>query len=388
MPASPVDILVSSRMAPTIPGGLAQYQRALFEEIHSRTELTALLCAASEADLPAMADAPEVLLSTIDEPRRAWMTMASRPLLHGLLERWINTAYSAHLAMLAERNPQAVHFVGTGWDFFGFAMHKLARRRGVRFSVWPAVHPGQWGDDTIDLRLYKLADTVFCQSRFEASHLCSLGLPQSKTVVTGLPPMCLSNGNAAPFRQKHALEEKVCVLFLGRRDPAKGYNALIEAWPKVVEAIPKAVLLLGGPGESGSLDLPTGSFRNLGVLDEQEKADALAACDVFCLPSLHESFGIVYSEAWSYAKPVVCGPAPAPREWVEDGITGLWSDGLPEGIANALITLLSDANLREKLGAAGQALQRARLSWESVLPLHLERFGLGESGSPSAARER
>lgn len=383
MSASPVDILVSSRMAPTIPGGLAQYQRALFEEIHSRTRLSALLCAASAADLPPVANAPEVDLLSINEPRRAWMSMASRPMLHGLLERWIAAAYAPHLPRLAERRPKAVHYVGTGWDFFGFAMHELARRCGVRFSVWPAVHPGQWGDDVIDLRLYKLADTVFCQSRLEAGHLWNLGLPQTKTVVTGLPPMCLPNGDAVSFRRKHELAEKVCVLFLGRRDPAKGYDALVEAWPKVVEAIPEAVLLLGGPGETGKLDLPTGSFRNLGILDEQEKADALAACDVFCLPSLHESFGIVYSEAWSYAKPVVCGPAPAPREWVEDGITGLWSDGLPQGIAKALITLLADGQLRQKLGTAGQVLQRTRLSWESILPLHLERFGLGDGASPT-----
>ena len=106
--------------------------------------------------------------------------------------------------------------------------------------------------------------------------------------------------------------------------------ALVLRYPKLVlQAFPEACLLLGGPGDPCHDELsklPHGSFRDIGLASERTKADALAACDVFCLPSSHESFGIAYVEAWSYGKPVICGTAPACRELVDNGKSGLWAD--------------------------------------------------------------
>jgi glycosyltransferase involved in cell wall biosynthesis len=121
--------------------------------------------------------------------------------------------------------------------------------------------------------------------------------------------------------------------------------------------------------------IPTGAVCDLAVPNEVDKADALAACDVFCLPSAHESFGIVYVEAWSYAKPVVCGPAPACREFIQDGHTGLWSSQNPDELAEKLLLLLANRELREKIGMAGLALQRANFNNETFLKAHLEAFG-------------
>ena len=276
--------------------------------------------------------------------------------------------------------PRAVHFVGTGWDFVGFAMLRLARRSGARFTVWPAVHPGQWGDDRIDLRLYRQADAVFCQSRHEAAHLTSLGLDPARILVCGLPPMCLPGRSARALRESLAVADRPAVLFLGRRDASKGYPALLEAWRIVLAAVPEAVLLVSGPGGEEfqpQLDaLPPESVRDLGVADEETKALALAACDVFCLPSAQESFGIVYAEAWSYGKPVVCGPAPASREWIEDGVSGLHVGQSPSEIASALTALLRDPARASAMGEAGRQFQQSRLTGETTLASHLRGFGL------------
>jgi hypothetical protein len=67
----------------------------------------------------------------------------------------------------------AIHFIGTGWNLSGFELLELAHGLRIPFTVWPAVHPGSWGDDMIDVRLYRGADTVFCQTVSEGQPSCS-----------------------------------------------------------------------------------------------------------------------------------------------------------------------------------------------------------------------
>lgn len=220
---------------------------------------------------------------------------------------------------------------------------------------------------------------MFCQSRHESRHLAALGLPEPQTAISGLPPMCREDGDGQSLRARLGIGDRPAVLFLGRRDEGKGYPALLTAWPEVVRKHPGAVLLLAGPaepGENATPDLPADSFRDLGVPDEIEKAGAYAACDVFCLPSAHESFGIVFVEAWSYGKPVICGTAPATREWVRDGVNGRWATLDASVLSARILELLADSGLRQRLGSAGREFQQSTLTWESVVNIHLKAFGL------------
>ncbi len=344
-------VLIASRISTLTVGGLASYQRGLARELEAHGTQVSLFCS---ADVGAA---------------KFWMRLASRPAAFGLLERLISLRYRSTLAELRQKKFDAVHFVGTGWDYSGFAMRDLARELGARFTIWPAVHPGAWGDDAIDLRLYQEADAVLCQSDEEARHLVQLGLSPSRVVRCGLPAMCLPNGKADRF----GTNGHPVVLFLGRRDEGKGYPALLKAWPQVRAVHPSAVLMLAGPGDHGVHDE---SIRDLGIPDEETKADALAACTVFCLPSAHESFGIVFVEAWSYGKPVICGPAPASRELVRPGETGLWADQSPESIAQCIIEALGHPDASRRMGEAGREFQKNHLTWDKIVGIHQAAFGL------------
>ena len=131
--------------------------------------------------------------------------------------------------------------------------------------------------------------------------------------------------------------------------------------------------------------VPAGAYLDLGRADDADKADALAACDVFCMPSAAESFGIVYVEAWSYGKPVVGGPAPAVRELIENDVTGLVVDEQrADAVAAALVRLLTDGQLRSRLGSAGRTLQESRYNWPAVIDVHVRAFhGAGQAALPS-----
>jgi glycosyltransferase involved in cell wall biosynthesis len=382
--ATEVNIYISSKLRPTYHGGLASYQQALIRLLAKEPNIKAQVIYSDQAS----GVLPESDISSSFSGRmiqERWFAakssairsrLASRPLTHSLLEKLLSVSWR----FPSDLDPDLIHFVGTGWDFFGFGLAHEARKRRRRLTILPAVHPRSWGDDRIDLRLYERADVVFCLTEHERKHLEALGIPRAKSIKCPLPPMCRSDGDANRFRTKYNLEDRSLVLFLGRRDEGKGFSSLLTAWSAVAAKVPEAVLILAGPGQLGSQDqlvqLPFHTVCDVGIPNEIEKADALAACDVFCLPSAHESFGIVYVEAWSYAKAVICGSAPASRELIENGRTGLWSSQHPDDLAEKLVLLLRNSQLRECMGAAGLALQRAQFNERTFLDVHLKAFGV------------
>ena len=379
-------VTIGAVTAPTYIGGLGSYQRGLAEALgdfgaggvffsifpkHPTLGVT-------ENRIPwpvihGLSPAKWTKISAV------MLRLAARPLLHPLLEFIVTAALPARSLSKLVGKVNWIHFVGTGRDYLGFALLRLARASGVRFTVWPAVHPRDWGDDVLDVRLYRKADAVMCQTGHEQRHLGDLGVPRGKLLLCGLPAMCLSDGNPDAMRREFDLGDRPCALFLGRRDEGKGYFALLRAWPIVLQAVPNACVLLGGPGDSQKGDvakLPEGSFRDLGLASERTKADALAACTLFCLPSSHESFGIAYVEAWSYSKPVICGTAPACREFIEDGKSGLWSDQDPSNVAEKIVRIFQDPEFGRSMGEYGHSLQQQRFSWEVVAKAHLHAAGL------------
>lgn len=377
-------IILASIHSPTYQGGLAAYMRELSKSLANSSYKGFFY--SFQGDHPVLPPSLETLSwkTVVAHPPAApifykiMMSLAGRSYLQGFLPTMAAWTFSASDRLIVTNDTKVVHFVGTGWHFQGFSLAREARKKGARFTIWPAVHPNSWGDHAIDLRLYQMADTVFCQSTHEKKHLAQLGVAEDKMVLCGLPPMCRTDGNGDRLRHKLNLGNRPVVLFVGRRDAGKGYSALLNAWPLVIKQISDAVLLVAGPPDKEPLSLnpeiPSDNIRDLGVPDEVEKADALAACDLFCLPSAHESFGIVYVEAWSYAKPVVCGTAPASRELVEDGVTGWWGNQDSDALAQILIHALKSPEILKKMGDHGLTVQKEKYSMERTRDIHLKAF--------------
>ena len=101
--------------------------------------------------------------------------------------------------------------------------------------------------------------------------------------------------------------------------------------------------------------------RRLGLADRvrflgrrTDSPDLLAACDVFVLPSRREGLGVASLEAMAAARPVVASRVGGLAEAVVHERTGLLvPPGDPRALGEALIRLLRDDALRERLGAAG-----------------------------------
>jgi glycosyltransferase involved in cell wall biosynthesis len=100
---------------------------------------------------------------------------------------------------------------------------------------------------------------------------------------------------------------------------------------------------------------------------ETEKPALFAACDIFAYPSSYESFGIAYVEAWAAGKPVVGCRTGAVPSVISEGLDGLLVPaGDPVTLGMALLRLLDSADLRRRLGQAGQEKVHRRYCWEVV----------------------
>lgn len=164
--------------------------------------------------------------------------------------------------------------------------------------------------------------------------------------------------------------EPVRLLFVGRAEARKGFDALMAAMVLLAEdhargAVPAFRLdCVGvGPGDLPA-DLPEAARRHLracGRIDGPALARAYAEAHAVVAPSRYESFGLVYQEAMAYGRPVVaCAEDASARAFVgEPGAGPLAEAATGAALADALRPLLRDPALRrayrdKALAAAGR----------------------------------
>jgi phosphatidylinositol alpha-mannosyltransferase len=131
------------------------------------------------------------------------------------------------------------------------------------------------------------------------------------------------------------------VFFVGRHEPRKGLELLLEA----LQQLPSDVTLwIGGHGPD-TADLQRryqhdARLEWLGPITENDKWSRLKAADVFCVPSLGgESFGVVLLEGMAAGTAVVASDLPAYRVVADDGRNAeLFATGDPDSLAKALLT--------------------------------------------------
>ncbi|AEN73593.1 glycosyl transferase group 1 [Rhodothermus marinus SG0.5JP17-172] len=256
-------------------------------------------------------------------------------------------------------------------NYLGWTAQEVARKLGRPFVVTPYVHPGQYGDGPDDARHWQTADAVLALLETDRRVLVErLGVPPEKVHLYGVVPLLPERADGAGFRARHGLGEAPVVLFVGRMNDYKGALALVQAAPLVWAKRPEVHFVFIGPASEDERRIFEGAdarIHYLGRVDDQEKADAYAACDVFCMPSRHEILPAVYLEAWSYGKPVVGGPAVGLRELIEGNEAGLVVAQTPEAIAEGLLRLLEQPEQARRFGENGRHLVWQRYTREALV---------------------
>ena len=141
--------------------------------------------------------------------------------------------------------------------------------------------------------------------------------------------------------------------------PRKNHAFLLDAWKFVARNEEESHLLLVGEGRIRDViesrvqqeRIPRVYFLGF----RRDVPRILAATDVFVLTSKHEGLARCIMEAMAAGKPVIATDVRGSRDLVEHGVTGLLVElGDVEGLAQALLQLIRDLELRKKMGQAGQ----------------------------------
>jgi glycosyltransferase involved in cell wall biosynthesis len=202
------------------------------------------------------------------------------------------------------------------------------------------------------------------QNMVDNSQFLAPRAAKCRVVPYGLPAERLGSTpaierRAAQLRAAHG--GRPIVLFVGRLVYYKGAEILVRA----MNGVDADLVLIGeGPLEASlrTLAAEAGARGRMTFLPPQDDQELLAwyrAADVFCLPSVarSEAFGLVQIEAHAAGTPVVSTDLPTSVPYANlHGVTGLTvPSGNVEALREALVRLLSDAGLRERLGRQAQA---------------------------------
>jgi glycosyltransferase involved in cell wall biosynthesis len=180
--------------------------------------------------------------------------------------------------------------------------------------------------------------------------------------------------------------EEGSVVFIGRLMEYKGVKYLVKAFRHVADELRDTVLHIVGDGpifnEVRGLVEKLGLKGRVimhGALPRDRAMRILARSRLLTHPSLYESFGMVIAEAYAMGKPVVTHRAGYAKELVEGPGTGLTVNVLNEReYANALITLISDKALYNKLSQKALVFAEERLSVEAMVNGYIKAYRLAQ----------
>jgi glycogen(starch) synthase len=250
-----------------------------------------------------------------------------------------------------------------------YAGLQAAETRGVAVVATPCTHLGEEGSDEVakhyvrpyQIGLLQRCARVFCMTSTELRRLEQFGVTSEKLVIGhGIDLELAVGGDPEYLRKRYNLDGPV-VLHLGMKAFEKGSIALLEAMKVLWKRGSQAWLVMAGPSLSAFDEYIAANAQhcprllNLPPFADHEKRDLLASATVVAQPSRVESLGLVLLEAWANAKPVIAADIAVSRELVtESGGGAIVPFGDAQRLAEEIEKMLSDSDLRRRLGLAGR----------------------------------
>lgn len=154
-------------------------------------------------------------------------------------------------------------------------------------------------------------------------------------------------------------EGEIKILHIGRFDPAKNHELLIDAFALLLKKFPGVKLQLVGDGEFKARVMEkvvkNDLVNHVDFLGVSKNIPAiLAGSNILVLSSVAEGFGLVLVEAMAMGLPVVATNVGGVKEIVRDGVNGLLVEPNQPGLlAEALGKLVENQELREQMGRSG-----------------------------------
>lgn len=227
--------------------------------------------------------------------------------------------------------------------------------------------------------MFKKADLIQVLSQFLARQALDLGAKNEVIVIPNGVDLSLfsvepSRNQVMSLLQKLGKKEgDVYVVTTSRLTKKNGIDDVIRA----LEDLPHHVkFLIAGVGEDEVM------LRNLaqslgvrdrvwflGLVAQNDLPALLRVSDVFVRASRSEGFGISFIEAMAAGLPVVATPVGGIPDFIDDRETGLFACAdNPKSVAEAILELVNNEDLRDSIAEAGQKRVFERYSWDTIVP--------------------
>lgn len=214
----------------------------------------------------------------------------------------------------------------------------------------------------------------------EKAEYLDVALPVQKAIII---PYCIRIDSAViglggSFREKHGINSnKKIILFLSRINWKKGLDTLIPAFAEVLKKEHEAVLVIAGPDEKNYKKEVILEIKNCklkigkdviftGMVLGEDKIASFRDSDVFVLPSYSENLGMAVVEAMVEKLPVIITKGVGISKVVEATGAGLVVEKEVSQVAEAILTVLNNPGLAERMGERGRELVEKEFSCDKI----------------------
>lgn len=371
--------LISREYPPeTAWGGIGTYTYQLAHGLLDKGHNVHVICQALDVD-------KEYLDNGVDIHRithKSFFPFKGKFREFGLRWEYSQSVYNKLKEVIDKYNIDIVEAPNFSGEGFIYSFHKkppLVTRLHTHFSE--VINFLGW-DRTLDRRLscwfenitILQSDLITCSTKAHAEFIAretGINADKINIVPLGVVLPDIQNG------QQIAGNQNPVILFVGRLEKRKGIHILIQAARHVLEDVPNATFIIIGRDSfidrnsvafSGEKELsykeqlikmiPNEYQKNiqfLGYIPPEQLGEYYRLCDIFVAPSLYESFGLIYLEAMSYAKPVIaCGVGGVP-ELIKDKINGILVPPTDvQALKDAIVGLIKNPLRRYALGKAAR----------------------------------
>jgi D-inositol-3-phosphate glycosyltransferase len=232
----------------------------------------------------------------------------------------------------------------------------------------------------------QMADRIVAATPAELAQLQWLYQADTRKIVVIPPGVDLSRFYPIPPDEAKefigVLPGEKVLLYVGRIEPLKGIDVLIEAIAMMCQRGVRVCLsVIGGDPDSGPEALDTEMVRLQALRQEYGLQDLVAflgrraqdtlpyyysAAEAVVVPSHYESFGMVALEAMACGTPVVASQVGGLAFLIQDGVTGFTVPvDDPRALADRLIEIVQDSSLRKRMSQAAASFARD-YAWEKI----------------------
>ena len=178
--------------------------------------------------------------------------------------------------------------------------------------------------------------------------------------------------NQTIIKRQIGINNRPCVLFVGRLIPRKGLLFLVQAAKQIAKEEEQTIFVIAGDGPQRSqliYNLEKNrilkNFIFLGDVKDEILPLIYNCADIFVFPSIQEGQGIALLEAQATSKPVITFNTGGVREAIINQETGLLVKPNSNELANAILKLLKNEELRNKMGKKGREFVSKYFSWDN-----------------------